>query len=162
MAATQRRGTGGAAVSEHERRVTAIHEAGHAVVAACLNMPTKCVSIISLSRSVGSHKLGRPARQSSQRRLAIWALSGAQAEMQLLGSRSRLVHLKAAGDYQFVRELLELTREPDQDVDELAANYELLARAFVIGNEKWIEAVAQRLLRDQVLDDDTVRDLRPA
>ncbi len=126
-------------------------------------MPTKCVSIISLSRSVGSHKLERPAGQYDQRRLAIWALSGAQAEMQLLRDRDhRLVHLKAAGDYQFVRELLELTREPDQDVDELAANYELLARAFVIGNEKWIEAVAQQLLRDQVLDDDTVRDLRPA
>ena len=150
-------------MSKHERHATAIHEAGHAVIATILNMPTKCVSIIPLSRSDGNHKLARPAVQFSQRQLAIWALAGAEAEKWLCRDRDpRLVRLKAAGDYEFVRTLLDVTCEADEDVDMVAAGFERLATGFVIAHEKWIEAVAKRLLLDQVLDDDTVRDLKPA
>jgi len=145
--------------AEYERRVTAYHESGHGVTAVVLDLPLDFVSIVPTSSSGGRCRLAVPLGQLDVLRVCIWTLGGPEAEKVFLRQpRARLA--SASADYAFVRDLLTATKRDADNLNVLAARYEVLAAAKVAQHQQWIGRVAGALLRHRRLHHEDVLALR--
>ncbi len=141
-------------------RTTAYHEAGHAVIALCLERPVHRVSVLPNRDRLGQCEFGKARFKPSEdalEREALIALAGLAAEARLTGT----YELGAATqDLRYVRRLV-LTRKSER----AAARYEerLLSKveAMLADDATWqaVEFIAAELLKHGVISGRAARHL---
>ena len=146
---------------DYNTQAVAAHEAGHACVALALGVEIKLASIEVFSSEptiLGRVLYRYPFGKYTGRQIAVFTLGGPEAERQFR-KESRL---RPYAEVEGIRDLLWATRAPnDPPVETLVEECETLATALVLVHEKWIAAVARRLLKHNLLYADDVLDLRP-
>lgn len=125
-----------------DRRRIAFHEAGHAVIAYRLGFDSFTVTIRP-DHSAGT--LGASTSEDDDDEKTVAVLYAGLAAERLVAPESGPEH-GAWGDYERAAEIL--------GCDEPAAHLEEQAAALVQTNRAAIEAVAEALLRDEILPDD--------
>jgi ATP-dependent Zn protease len=150
-------------IEEGERRHTAIHEAGHVVVARVLGIPCDRVTIVADEDSAGHGLIPDPYAildvwwegrgkyhrtfESALRARVLAFMAGRQAEEEILGS----CHDGDGEDrYQVASMLESLVR--DAEVVRVAARFRMTTRALVRRHRAAIGRVAALLIRHGTLD----------
>jgi ATP-dependent Zn protease len=129
-------------------RVTAYHEAGHAVVALCLERPVHRVSVLPNQDLLGKCEFRkgvfRPTDDWLETEILI-ALAGMVAEARLTGTYDRLA---ASRDLAYVRKL-SLQRATERQLERFERRMLAKAENLLADDALWaaVEAIAEQLVK---------------
>ncbi len=164
---------------EQERRVTAAHEAGHAVVTAVLLPQTKLrkVSIIPTSRGAAGYSLSTPQEKMFHEKQELVhyiasALAGREAERMLMGServstgaandieKAALIARRMVNEWGMLPGSDELYLFSQQQRDAAAQQWlregqQAAAQVLAVHREAW-QAVTDRLLEEETIEGEAV------
>lgn len=134
---------------EHQRRVTAYHEAGHAVLALALGRPVDWVSIRPDRQFLGLTAFRKAVFRPSEdwlEREAIIALGGIAAEARFTGD---YCWHGAARDYDYVLELAKSRAGDGKKAERLVKRFLSKAEHLLDRPGQWeaVEKIAVELLR---------------
>lgn len=145
--------------SEHDL-ITAYHEAGHAVVALCLDRPVHRVSVLPNRDRLGQCEFAKgrfkPSEDALEREILI-ALGGMAAEARFTGT----YHMDAADhDLRYVRRLV-LERKSERAASRYEERMLNKVEAMLGDDEAWraVELIAAELMRHGVISGRAARHL---
>lgn len=140
--------------------VTAYHEAGHAVIALCLDRPVHRVSVLPNSERLGQCEFGKgrfkPSEDSLEREILI-ALAGLAAEARHTGR----YQMEAANrDLRYVRRLV-LERKSERAAPRYEERLLSKVEAMLSDDATWqaVELIAAELLKHGVISGRAARHL---
>jgi Peptidase family M41 len=144
----------------HHDSVTAYHEAGHAVIALCLDRPVHRVSVLPNRDRLGQCEFGKgrfkPSEDALEREILI-ALAGFAAEARHTGN----YHMEGANqDLRYVRRLV-LERKTERAAPRYEERMLSKVEAMLADDATWraVEVIAAELLKHGVISGRAARHL---